>query len=161
MVEYFLSSVGFLGTRAVFGMDVVVVFLIMLPLFIVVAIVAVKYEYMKLHLSLQMISFILTLIFLSFFLYNIFFIEGVEKLIAQSSIEPLRTWISLILHLFVAFLTLLMWFFALLYAFEDSKRRALPGVYSRSHREAGRRVFIGIVLTSFSGMVLYWILFDI
>jgi len=166
MFEYFLSLdteivslAGFLGTRASFYIDTIVIFLVILPFVIALSIFFAINGRFKLHKFIQTLFFILTLLSLSLFAYIVHYKEGLERLLLHSSIMPLEALIFLGLHAFLAVITLIVWMFTLIYASEDRKRRALPGLYSENHKKIGRALFLGILFTSLSGIGVYWILF--
>lgn len=168
MFEYFLSldtemvsSGGFLGTRASFYIDTIVIFLAILPFVIALSIFFAINGRFKLHKFIQTLFFILTLISLALFAYIVHYKEGLETLLLQSSMMQLEALIFLGLHAFLAIITLIVWMFTLIYASEDRKRRALPGLYSENHKKLGRALFLGILFTSLSGIGIYWILFVI
>ena len=165
MEEYFkiileqLALVSFWKTRASLYVDLAVLFLVMLPLLSGVSIFLAIKQKLKLHQFTQLLLFFLTLIALGVFAYIIHYGKGFEVLLQESSIASTQAFIVLVGHIIISVTTLLLWFFALKYALSDRKRRALPGIYSQSHAQSGKRVFKGIVLTAFSSIALYWILY--
>lgn len=150
---------GFLETRALLYMDIIVSFLAVLPFLSGISIVFAIKKYLKLHQFTQVLLFFLTLTALTFFAYIVHYKEGFELLLQGSTIDARVAFLVLIIHVIISLCTLTLWFFALLYAISDKKRRALPGVYSRSHAQAGKRVFKSIILTALSSLGIYWILF--
>ena len=154
-----LDSSGFFETRASLSIDIIVSFLAMLPLLSGISIFLAIRKYLKLHQVTQLLLFLLSLVFLGFFAYIVHYREAFDLLLQESSIDKITILVLLVVHSFIAFVTLVFWFFVLIYALSDSRRRALPGVYSESHRKAGKRVFMAIVLTAISSVSIYWILF--
>jgi len=154
-----LQTTGFLETRASLYIDIIITFMGMLPIIIGFSIFMAKRGSLKIHQFLQLLFFFLTLISLSSFAYSIHYMFGLTLLMEESSFSSVQTFTLLLLHIFIAITTMVMWFFTLIYAFADKKRKALPGLYSESHRKSGRRVFLGIFLTSLSSLVLYKVLF--
>jgi putative membrane protein len=66
----------------------------------------------------------------------------------------------LVLHIVISVITLGMWASTLVSARRSSARGGLlPGPDSESHKRAGIRTFIGIALTSLTGIWLYLLLF--
>jgi len=171
MIEYILNNIGmllssellhgfgFLGTRALFLMDVGVLFLALLPILLGLSILTAINGQYRLHKFTQSILFFLTLFFLALFAYVVHYQQGFDSLMSSSSINSNQAFYFLVLHVIVAMTTMVMWFIALLYAKADRKRRALPGVYSQSHRKTGWRICLGICLVSLTSVGLYWILF--
>jgi len=154
-----LTKAGFLETRASLYMDIMVSFLASLPFLIGLSIIFAMKRYHKLHKFTQVLFFILTSSILAFFAYIVHYQEGFDTLLKSSNIDPTHALLFLIVHIVIAISTITLWMFTLLYAIEDKKRRALPGVYSDSHRRAGRRVFLGILFTSLTAVGVYWMLF--
>jgi uncharacterized membrane protein YozB (DUF420 family) len=154
-----LQTAGFLETRASLYMDIIITFMGMLPIMIGLSIFMAKRGSLKTHQFLQLLFFFLTLIFLGLFAYTVHYLLGLTLLLEESSFSSLQIFTLLFVHIFIGITTMVMWFFTLIYAFADKKRKALPGVYSESHRKSGRRVFLGIFLTSLSAIALYGVFF--
>ena len=150
---------GFLETRASLGIDVIVSFLALLPILSGLSIFFAIRKKLKLHQLTQFLLFFLTLIALVLFAYMIHSKEGFEVLLQKSSIDSVMALIILALHIVISLICLTLWLFALIYAIADKKRMALPGVYSVSHAQAGKRVFKSILLLSISSVGIYWMLF--
>jgi putative membrane protein len=154
-----LEVIGFLETRASLYMDLIVSFLAVLPLLSGLSIVFAIRKHLKLHQVTQFLLFFLTLTALAFFAYVVHYKEGFDFLVKESSLDATTALAILVVHIIISIVTLTLWMFALIYALSDKKRRALPGVYSASHAQAGKRVFKGIVLTALSSVGIYWVLF--
>jgi putative membrane protein len=154
-----MFEIGFLGTRAPLFMDIIVIIVALLPFLISLNIwLAVKKRF-NLHRILQIVLFLITLVVLVYFEYGMQSTGGFEFYIKESSIDSNLAFIFLIFHIIIAFVMLIMWFSLLKFAGADNKRRALPGMYSRDHKASGRRVAFMILLTSITGIIVYWILF--
>jgi len=154
-----LAMVGFLETRAVMYTDIIISFLALLPLLSGVSIFFAIQRFLKLHQVTQFLLFFVTLIILLLFAYTVHYKEGFEILLKSSSIDRLIIVILLVIHTIISLVTLYFWFFTLIYAVSDRKRRALPGMYSRTHKEAGKRVFQGIFLIALTSTSIYWVLY--
>jgi len=154
-----LALAGFLETRASLSMDLIISFLVMLPILNGISIFFAIREKLVLHQFTQLLLFFLMLISLGFFTYIVYYIKGVEFLLQESSIGSTKAFFVLVAHAIISLTTLILWMFTLLYALSDKKRRALPGLYSQSHREAGKRVFKSICLTSLTSLTSYWVLY--
>jgi len=157
-MEYMIEA-GFLGTRAPLFMDGVVVIVALLPFLIGLGIWFAILGRYKLHHLFQTILFIVTVIVLVYFEYGIKLGGGFTEYMKESSINPTFALYFLIFHIIIASITIIIWAWTIKIAFADRKRRALPGVYSRSHKKSGRRVAFFILLTSITGVGVYWILF--
>jgi putative membrane protein len=158
LVEY-VNKAGFLETRASFGIDVLVTFLALLPILSGISIFFAIRKKLKLLQFTQFLLFFLTIIALILFAYIVHYKEGFESLLQKTSIDGAMALGILVLHIVISIISLTLWMFALIYALSDKKRMALPGVYSVSHAQAGKRVFKGIFLIALSSSSIYWVLF--
>lgn len=157
-MEYMFSS-GFLGTRAPFFMDFVTLIVTLLPFLVAVAIgFAKRYKY-DLHSITQTIIFIFSVIVLGYFEYGVRLGGGFESYLKGSSVDYNYAFTVLIVHIIIATITLGFWVSTILQARYDKLHKLLVGVHSASHKRAGLRTFTGIVLTSFSGLWVYLLLF--
>jgi len=154
-----LQTTGFLKTRASLYMDIIIIFMGILPIGIGFSIVMARKKLLKFHQFLQVLFFLLTLISLGTFAYSVHYLLGLDILVKQSFLSSFQFYLLLLLHVFISITTMVMWFFTLIYALEDRKRRALPGLYSENHRKSGWRTFLGIFLTSLSSLVFYGVVF--
>jgi uncharacterized membrane protein YozB (DUF420 family) len=154
-----LSVTGFLETRALLYMDIIIVFLVTLPFLSGISILFAIRKKLKFHQFTQFLLFFLTLISLVLFAYIVHYDKGFEILLLESSINNTQALVFLIAHIIISLVTITLWMFGLVYALSDRKRRALPGVYSQSHAQAGKRIFKGIFLTALSSFGIYWMLF--
>ena len=157
-MEYMFQA-GFLGTRAPFFMDVFVVIVSLLPFLIGLAIWFSINRYYKLHRFFQTLLFLITVIVLIYFEYGMHKSGGFSEYMKSSSVDPKLALYFLIFHIIIASIALLMWGYIMRFAVSDRKRRALPGLYSSSHKKSGRRVAFLILLTSITGAGVYWMLF--
>ncbi len=158
LVEY-MDGIGFLKTRAPLYIDIIISILILSPLLSGLSIWFAIRKLLKLHQFTQFLLFFFMVITLGLFAYGIHFKEGFNLLLEKSAIDNLQAVIILFAHILISTTTVILWIFALIYAVSDKKRRALPGLYSESHARTGRRVFVGIILTAFSSLAIYWMLF--
>jgi putative membrane protein len=157
-MEYFFE-VGFLGTRAPYYMDGIVVYLLLLPIFIVFSIsLAIKQKY-KIHRFTQTLLFILTVSVLLAFNYGIYMYECFDKLMAISSIGFNHGYYAFIVQITLSLLMFILWLSTILFAIADRRRRALPGLYSKTHKKSGHRVFVLILSMILSIIYLYWIFY--
>ena len=157
-MEYMFQA-GFLGTRAPFFMDIIAIIVALLPFLIAFAVwFAVKRMY-KLHRFLQTVLFFITVVVLVYFEYAMQLAGGFEHYIKDSSLNPNMAFYFLVLHIIIASITMIIWFFTIRFASGDHKRRALPGLYSDSHKQSGKKVSWAIFLTSITSLGVYWMLF--
>ena len=152
------SQDGFLGTRATFMIDIIISFLVVLPIIIMISISLAKRDF-KINQFIQIFLLITTIGALALFAYSVHYVEGFESLIQQSGVGAKEAFVVLIVHVTMVVITILIWFLTLFHAINDGRRRALPGVYSESHKRAGRRVLFGIIIMAITSISIYWILY--
>ena len=158
LIEGF-STLGFLETKAPLYMDIVVSYLAALPFLVAFSIFLAARGNLRLHQLTQTLLFLLTFSILSLFAYTVHYHLGLDALLSKTTMPHDQAIILLFAHITIALLTMFSWLLTLVYAISDRKRRALPGVYSRTHKRSGKRVFFGIFLTSLSAVALYWMFF--
>ena len=81
----YMFETGFLGTRAPFFMDFVMIMVALLPLLALVAISMAKVKAYKLHALSQSIIFIVSVIVVGYFEYGVRAGGGFEKFMEQSN----------------------------------------------------------------------------
>jgi putative membrane protein len=149
---------GFLGTRADFLMDIVVVVFAVLPFLELWAISLVRKGEHDRHRRFQVGALVLILVAVVLFEVDIRLSGGTVAFMKDSPLQGttfLR--VFLITHVLIAITTFTAW------AVHDVKswRRqradvpSLPGDWSAKHRRVGKRIYVGIVLTSITGIALY------
>lgn len=143
----YLFDVGFLGTQATYYIDVIVVYLLFLPILMGFSISLATRRMYGLNRFIQTLLLILTLSSLVIFNYEI---NGMDSIVDKSLS------IIIMIEMFLSSLLSVMWITLLLFSIEDRRRRGLPGLYSASHKKSGRRVFIVMLLTVLSNLYLYW-----
>jgi len=154
----YMFQEGFLGTRAPFFMDFVTLIVAFLPLLVGVAISFAKKEKYVLHRVVQTIILIVSMLVVGYFEYGVRLGGGYETFVKNTQVSHNYLFIVLMVHILISVVTLGIWISTLIRASKDYER-GLPGPYSKSHRRAGLRTFIGIVLTSLSGIWVYLLLF--
>jgi len=146
-----MFEVGFLGTRAPFFMDFVTLIVAFLPLLVSGAISLARAKKYKLHAFAQIFIFAFSVIVLVYFETGVRIGGGFNAFMEGSSVSHNYAFFILVLHIAIAMITLILWFATLIRA----KRFLALGI----HKVLGRISFIGIVLTSLSGIWVYLILF--
>jgi len=155
----YMFQTGFLGTRAPFFMDFVTLIVAFLPLLVLIAISFAKIKSYKLHAVTQTLIFIISIVVVGYFEYGVRLGGGFDAFLKGSSIShDYALWV-LIVHIIIATLTLVIWAKLIISANKDKKRFKLPGQFSTQHKKSGIRTFIGISLTSFTGIWVYLLLF--
>jgi len=155
----YMFEPGFLGTKAPFFMDFVTLIVALLPLLVGVAISFAKNRKYTLHARVQWMIFIVSVIVVSYFEYGVRLGGGYETFVKNTHVSHDYLFVVLVIHIVISVLTLGIWASTLFRARSDASQGGLPGSYSKSHRKAGIRSFIGIVLTSLTGIWVYLLLF--
>ena len=155
---------GFLGTRASFGTDLVVVAMLLVVPVMVLSILAAKFRgAYRGHRNVQLALAVALLVSVVVFELDIrlngwadraeasrFFVEG-----------PWNDWIeySLAIHLCFAIPVIGLWAMAIWGALRHFPKPPVPGEYSRRHRFWGRLAAIWMTITAITGWTFYWIAF--
>ena len=155
----YMFQPGFLGTKAPFFMDFVTLIVALLPLLVGIAISFAKNKKYTLHAQVQMIILIVSVIVVGYFEYGVRLGGGYETFVQNTSVSHDYLFVVLVVHIIISVLTLGIWISTILRAKSDASQGGLPGSYSLSHKKAGIRTFIGIVLTSLTGIWVYLLLF--
>ena len=155
----YMFQPGFLGTRAPFFMDFVMIMVALLPLLVAIAISFAKKRNYSLHAFTQTFIFVVAVIVVGYFEYGVRAGGGYEGFVEGSSVSHHYAFYVLIFHIAVAIVGFIVWTHTLVTARRDSKNRTLPGLYSMTHKKAGRRAFIWIVATAVTGIWVYVLLF--
>ncbi len=154
----YMFEQGFLGTKAPFFMDFTTFIVALLPLLVGVAISFAKKKSYSSHASAQSIIFVFSVLVVVYFEYGVRLVGGYEVFSENITVSHNYLFIVLVIHIFIAVITLGIWASTLMQALKDYKSE-LPGKYSVSHKKAGFRTFIGITLTALSGIWVYLLLF--
>ncbi|MDQ7085883.1 MAG: DUF420 domain-containing protein [Sulfurovum sp.] len=155
----YMFEAGFLGTRAPFFMDFVMIMVALLPLLVLIAISFAKKQNYRLHGITQTILYVIAVIVVSYFEYGVRAGGGYEGFVEGSSVSHQYAFYVLIFHIAVAVIGFVIWTHTLIMARKHNKTHTLVGSYSATHKKAGKRAFIGIVLTSITGLWVYVLLF--
>jgi putative membrane protein len=157
-MEYMFQP-GFLGTRAPFFMDFVMLIVALLPFLIAIVISFAKRKNYRLHGVSQTILFVVSAIVVGYFEYGVRVGGGYKGFVEGSSVSHNYAFYVLIFHIIVASLGFMIWLHTLYSALKDNKNHTLPGLYSKAHRKAGYRTFMWIAATSMTGIWVYILLF--
>jgi len=155
----YMFQAGFLGTKAPFFMDFVTIIVAFLPLLVGIAISFAKNRKYTLHARVQWAIFIVSVLVVSYFEYGIRLGGGYEAFVQNTHVSHDYLFVVLMIHIVISVLTLGIWASTLFRARSDSAQGGLPGNYSVSHKKAGFRTFVGISLTSLTGIWVYLLLF--
>lgn len=156
----YMFEAGFLGTRAPFFMDFVTLIVALLPLLVGIAISFARKQKYELHSIVQILIFVTSVLVVSYFEYGVRLGGGYEAFVQNTHVSHDYLFIVLMIHIVISVITLGVWASTIFNARKESKRGGiLPGPHSLSHKKAGLRTFVGIVLTSLTGIWVYLLLF--
>lgn len=155
----YMFEAGFLGTRAPFFMDIVTLIVAALPLLIFLNISAAKKGMYKLHAFLQDLVFAVSLIVVAYFEVGVRVGGGFDAFIEGTGVSHTYASIILIIHILIAVVTLYFWMLTLYHGHKMFKSGHIPGKMGVEHKVQAFKAFVGIVLTSFSGIWVYLLLF--
>ena len=155
----YMFEAGFLGTRAPFFMDFVTLIVALLPLLVFGAIRLAHKKAYTAHAFMQTLIFTISVIVVGYFEYGVRVGGGFDAFMDGSSVSHNYALWVLIVHIIISVVTLIIWLKTLIFAKRESKKNRLPGSNSVVHKKTGIRTFIAIVLTSFTGIWVYLLLF--
>ena len=148
---------GFLGTSAPFYMDFITVYFALLPFLLFISIrFAIQKEYQKHYLS-QLVIFIMTLVVVVVFEVGVRVSDGFMEFMKNAHVSYGFMLTYLIIHVSIALGSVVLWS-ALIYSAVKSYKLENLGVTS-SHKKVGKLVFLGLTLTSYMGVGVYYLLF--
>ncbi|MFK5977084.1 MAG: DUF420 domain-containing protein [Sulfurovum sp.] len=153
----YMFQTGFLGTKAPFFMDFVLIIVALLPFLLAVAIsFAIRGKY-RLHEISQKIIFVVSVLVVGYFEYGIRLGGGYDGFVKDTTVSHDYSLIVLIVHIVIAIISFILWAKTIFTAKTDTQEKHIGN--STAHSKSGKRAFIGVTLTSLSGIWVYLILF--
>jgi putative membrane protein len=149
-MEYMFEA-GFFGTRAPIFMDVVTLIVALLPLLVAGAIYLAKSKRYKAHAYAQIFIFAFSVIVLGYFETGVRMVGGFDSFMKDSGVSHNYAVIVLIFHIAISVVTLIIWATTLFMAKKQ--------VQLSKHRKAGLMTFTGVVMTSLTGIWVYFLMF--
>jgi len=149
-LEYMFHP-GFLGTRAPLFMDMVTLIVALLPLLVAGAIYFAINKKYKVHAYSQIFIFAFSVIVLVYFETGVRVGGGFDFFMKESGVSHNYAFIVLIAHIVISTLTIIIWGTTLFMAKKQ--------VQLSKHRKAGHITFAGVVLTSLTGIWVYFLMF--
>nr|WP_275848039.1 DUF420 domain-containing protein [Sulfurimonas sp. SAG-AH-194-I05] len=147
----FMNQTGIFGTRAPLFMDLVSVIVALLPFLMLGIIALAKKKKYKLHALFQAILYVISVLVLTFFEIGVRFVGGFKSFMEGSGVGHDYAIIVLIFHIMISVMTLIIWTTTL---FMAKKQLQL-----NKHKKAGWLTFLGVLMTTLTGMWVYLILF--
>jgi len=155
----YMFAKGFLGTNAPFFMDVVTLIVAILPLLVYSSILLARKKMIKLHMLTQNVIFFVSVVIIGYFELGVRAGGGFNAFMSESDVSYTYALVVLILHIIIATLTLLYWTLTIMRANYHYFKKELPGRYTKMHKILALKSTLGIILTSFSGVWVYLLLF--
>ena len=157
---------GFLGTRASLMLDVVFVAMFaVVPVMIAsIALARFKNDFTW-HKRIQLVlAIVLTVAIVAFEVDIRFFTDWAERAEPSAYFDPAAKWSSpvgmaLVVHLFFAVPTALVWIYVVTGAVRRFPTPASPNEYSGRHKLWGRIAAVEMTMTAITGWVFYWLAF--
>jgi putative membrane protein len=157
---------GFLGNKASFMLDFVVVALVLIVPILLFSLYSVKVRRRyALHKNLQLLLGAVLLVAVGAFEIDLHFIQGGwEKVVAKhdpplapEQIGTVRTLLRV--HLIFAISTPFLWATTIILALRNFPCPPTPGPHSSLHKVLGWLSTVDITLTSVTGLIFYWFAF--
>ena len=147
----YMFEPGFLGTRAPFFMDFVTLIVSLLPFLVASAIYLAKNKKYKFHAYAQVLIFAFSVIVLVYFEMGVRMGGGFNFFMKESNVSHNYAFIVLIFHIIIATISLVFWATTI---FMAKKQLQL-----KKHKKAGLITFVGVVMTSLTGIWVYFLMF--
>lgn len=147
----YMFQAGFFGTRAPVFMDIVTLIVALLPLLVAGAISLARNRHYKAHAYVQISIFAFSVIVVSYFEYGVRLSGGFNAFMQGSSVAYSYALIVLIFHIAISLVTLVIW--------ANTIFRAKKMIQLNKHRKAGLVTFSGVVMTSLTGIWVYFLMF--
>lgn len=155
---------GFLGTRGSLMLDVVFLAMFAVLPILAVSIAVVKRGRFQLHKQIQVVLGIVLLIAVVAFEIDIRMHGWEQRAWESPYFDPAAKWscpvgISLIIHLFFAVPTPLLWAYVIVMGLRKFPSPPLPNAYSVRHKRLGWLAAFEMAATAVTGWIFYWLAF--
>lgn len=151
-----MFETGFLGTRALWFMDLVTLWFALLPFLLGGAVAAAIFQRFSLHARLQTVLLGVTLVMVVIFEVGVRVSGGFLAYAEQSGIDFTVLTVLLAVHILIAVASVGAWTWLV----ADMMRRRLKQIdFPKRHAMYGRWTFVGMSVTSMMGVMIYILLF--
>ena len=159
-----LLAAGFLGTRGSFMLDVVVVAMAIIIPALAGSLYLVRFRRAYTwHRRLQLTLAGLLLLAVGAFEVDMRLVTDWTELAAPSPYYSSDSWnavnLSLVIHLFFAVPTLLLWILVVIQAIRQFGWSGQTGPYRHQHAFWARLASVGMLMTAVTGWLFYWLAF--
>jgi len=153
------TAQGFLGTKALFFMDIVTIYFALLPFLLVYSIsYAVKKEYKK-HFISQSLILALTLILVLVFEIGVRLTGGFIEYAKESTVSYDFLLYFLIVHIIIAIFAVAGWLYLFISSFKEYKKNGYTNFSNTKHKKIAKAIFAALTITSIMGVSIYVFLF--
>ncbi len=153
------SHPGFLGTKALFFMDIVTIYFALLPFLLAVSIrFAIKKQYAA-HFKSQFLLLGLTLLIVIIFEIGVRISGGFLEYSQHSTINYNFLLIFLIIHIIIALAAVAGWIYLIISSYKEYKNHLSGTPFMPKHKYIARSIFAALTLTSLMGVLIYLFLF--
>ncbi len=148
---HYMFEQGFFGTRAPLFMDEVTLLVALLPLLLYAAVMLARFTLYRAHAYTQIFLYVLSLTTVLYFEYGVRAGGGWKVFAQESAVGHDYLFAVLLLHIAIAVATTLFWSFTLFFAKQELRLGR--------HKRDGLITFVGVTLTSLTGIWVYLLLF--
>ena len=156
---------GFLGTRGTLMLDIVFVSMFAIVPVMLYSIYQVrKHQRYRLHKTIQLVLGVTLFATVGAFEMEQILVPWEARAQPSPFFDEVQKWrspvgISLLIHLFFAIPTFVLWIYVILQALRRFPSNPKPNEYSASHRRWARLAAIEMVMTAVTGWVFYYLAF--
>ncbi|MCK9472675.1 DUF420 domain-containing protein [Sulfurimonas sp.] len=147
----YMFEAGFFGTRAPLFMDFVTLIVSLLPFLVAIASSFARNKRYGAHSYLQVMIFAFSVIVLLYFEYGVRVSGGFNTFMQGSEVSYDYAFVVLVLHIIISVVTVILWAIAIF----GAKKLLQLG----KHRKMGLITFAGVLLTSLTGIWVYFLMF--
>lgn len=148
-----MPTTGFLGTRADTLIDLAIVFFVLAPFLMVYALRLAAQRRHREHRNLQAGLLLAAVVAVLMLEISLRFGSAGEAFAASSLYGPPMTALFIV-HLAIAIPTFILWCWLAALSWRRFSH-TLPGPFGRTHRRWGKLAFVGLCLSSATGIGLY------
>ena len=154
---HYMFAKGFLGTKAPFFIDAVLIITLLVPLLLWFGILLAKKRALKVHIVYQVVLFIVFLVVIGYFEYGIRSVGGFGNYLQNVSNRS-AFYTLLVGHIVVAIFSTILWIKLLLSA-AISYKKYQKILDSAKHQKEANILLISLIITVVSGAFVYIDLF--
>jgi len=148
---------GFLETGAPMYMDIITLYFGLLPLLMGSAILLAVQKKYELHYKAQVTIFVITLLVVGLFEVGVRVSGGFSAFMQESNAHYTFMIVFLVIHIIIALISVVLYSLLIYSAVSEYRLHNTPVV--KSHKKLARVVYIGMTMTSLTGVMIYYLLF--